>query len=40
METAKFRVRACGRMERAYVKALEATDSAERLDKLERMTNR
>jgi hypothetical protein len=29
-----------GKLVEAYVKALEATDFAERLDKLERMTNR
>ena len=29
-----------GKLIDAYIKALEATDFAERLDKLERMTNR
>src|SRR5262249_13080899 len=29
-----------GKLVEAYIKALEATDFAERLDKLERMTNR
>ena len=29
-----------GKLIEAYIKALEATDFAERLDKLERMTNR